>query len=227
MPRIGFIVSILSCSSDICVIGYPRSGCVWLARLLGDALDWPVVGFRGGADSLAAEGYDRPGPKRVVQSHFRPAFDCEFVHIVRDPRDVAVSAMAYWGWTLEHAMQVMIEGPGPLDLPPWRKYVETWMQPALVRYEDLSHGAVGELRWLVGEMARKTLVSVVQRQSFSVRRAEIERRGDEYPFGKQAQLKHMRRGQVGEWRRVFTPDMMRWALDAWGPILQDLNYERD
>ena len=55
--------------TEITVAGYPRSGNVWLCRLLGDALDVPVVGIAYGRDSLAAEGQERPNPGYVRQAH--------------------------------------------------------------------------------------------------------------------------------------------------------------
>jgi len=231
---------------DLLVCGYPRSGNVWVSRLLGDILDRPVVGIQG-TISLATEGKKRPGPGKVMQAHVYPG-ECErfwcgemqidlrhrgnrkLVVVVRDPRDVLVSAAAFWNWSLEETMQRMIEGPGPLELPSWRVYVEAWLNKRIpiMRYEDFCHDAKTELANLLGaleEEPRKPLEEVVHRQSFDVKRAEMERYGDTYPFGKEAQLQHLRKGGTGEWQSELPSHMKRLALTVWRRPLAILGYE--
>ena len=224
----------------ILIAGYPRSGNVWIARLLGDALDRPIDG-----GSLAAEGQDRPGLGRVMQAHFWPGTerkplqingqlrqDKRPILVVRDPRDVLVSAAAYWDWTLEQAFGYMVEGPGPLNLPSWRTYVEAWLQERvpIVRYEDFHQDALGELNRLLeklGDEPRKPLEEVVERQSFAVKRAEMDNKGDDYPFGRTAQLRHLRRGSTGEWRTALPSSLARKATTAWLSLLSRLGYHHE
>jgi hypothetical protein len=219
------------------VCGYPRSGNVWISRLLGDALDLPVVGIKGGRDSLAAEGKERRGKGYVKQAHLWPGDsghlrvnldkhkDCIFLLMVRDPRDVAVSAAHYWKWTLDETLDKMIEGPGPLELPPWSVFVESWLKQyvPILRYEEFHQGAKKELTRVLEHLElepQKDLDEVVNRQSFTVKRAELDRRGNRYPFGRTAQLKHMRKGTVGEWKDAFSPEQVKrttvWKLKRLG-----------
>ncbi|KPL21160.1 MAG: hypothetical protein AMJ93_10255 [Anaerolineae bacterium SM23_84] len=232
---------------DILVCGYPRSGNVWISRLLGDALDRPVVG-KNGALSLATGGKNRPGPYRIMQAHVYPepskqfwngnridlerGGDRKYVFVVRDPRDVLVSSAAFWGWSLEETMQKMVEGPGPQGLPPWRTFVEAWFNRRIpsMRYEDFHQDAKTQLANLLDalkEQPRKPLDEVVYRQSFDVMRAEMERYGDTYPFGRDAQLRHLRKGGTGEWETELPLHMARLALTLWKRPLTILGYYQE
>ena len=83
----------------IVVAGYPRSGNVWMARLLGDVLDRRVVGIGGGDGTLAAEGKDRPLNGQVMQNSntsqmiFKIPYLISFIskHITLSPGDVILT----------------------------------------------------------------------------------------------------------------------------------------
>ena len=207
---------------EINVCGYPRSGNVWLSRMLGEALDVRVVGVHGGRDSLAAEGFDRKGKGYVKQAHYWPgeegnlAIDLEkkegiFLHIIRNPLDIAVSSTHYWGWSIDKALDKMVDGPGPLELPPWADYVESWLKHyvPILRYEDFHKDAEGEIERILYYLElepKKNLGEVVRNQSFAIKRRQIERGGNKLPFGRAAQLKHMRKGLVGDWRNELSKE---------------------
>ena len=229
---------------EITVCGYPRSGNCWIARLLGEALDVKVVGIKGGRDSVAAEGLDRPGDGYVKQAHLWPGHggglrvdlenkdDHIFLHIVRDPRDIAVSAAHYWDWSLDKALDKMIEGPGPLDLPSWATYVRAWMayRIPILRYEDFHEDTKWELTKVLNHLGlepQKDLAAVVENQSFPVKRAELERRGNRYPFKRTAQLKHIRSGKVGEWGKELSIPQKQRAFAAWRRLLHRLGYYQE
>jgi len=130
----------------IIVVGYPRSGNTWLARLIGNVLQAPVTGVKK-ALPLAQEGLDRKSPHRVFQLHMRPhrgpcdhrqaivsaaSFcldnwrDERVAFIVRDPRDVAVSAAAYWRQKLDVTVRRMADAKHPMPFGPWEKFVLAW-----------------------------------------------------------------------------------------------------
>jgi hypothetical protein len=232
---------------DLIVAGYPRSGNVWLSRLLGDALNRPVIG-KNGAMSLATEGRDRDNKDVVMQAHVYPVSgkqfwngngidlkrreDRQFVCVVRDPRDVLVSAAAFWGWSLEETMEKMVNGPGPLDLPPWRTFMEAWFNKRIpiVRYEDLCRDAEGEIGRLLAQLKLKPendLMHVVHRQAFKTKRADILEHGDGYAFGKEAQLRHLRKGGTGEWHDALPVHLKRLALTMWRRPLTILGYHQE
>ena len=226
---------------EITVCGWPRSGNCWVARLLGEALGVKVVGIKGGRDSIAAEGFERTSPGYVKQAHLWPnggkhlRVDVErnnghiFLLVVRNPRDVAVSMSHYWEKTIDEALDQMIEGPGPIDLPHWRTYVESWLKHyvPILRYEDFYYDTEDSLRQVLeflGLEPQKDLAEVVAHQSFAVKKAEMKRRGNRYPFGKVAQLKHLRSGKTGEWEDVFSDEQKDRTRIAWNGLLGRLGY---
>lgn len=231
--------------ADLLVCGYPRSGTVWISRLLGDVLDRPVVG-KGGTLSLATEGKKRPGPGRVMQAHVylgqgkqfwcaNSQIDLQFkgdrkvLLVVRDPRDVLLSVAAFWNWSLEETMHKMADGPGPVEMPPWKAYVDSWLNSRvpIVRYEDFhadAEAALCTLLAVLNEVPKRPLGEVVERQSFAAKRAEMEQYGDTYPFGRAAQLQHLRRGETGEWRTALPSHLARQVLSLWKRQLSILGY---
>jgi len=209
--------------------------------MLGEALDVKVVGINGGRGSIAAEGFDRGGKGYVKQAHYWPgeegnlSIDLDekegiFLHMIRNPLDIAVSAAHYWGWSLDETLDKMIQGPGPLELPPWSVYVDSWFKHyvPILRYEDFHEDAVGELGKILDYLElkpQKNLHEVVIHQSFSIKRKALERSGDKYPFGREAQLQHMRRGAIGDWQQEFSREQEKRARTAWNGILRKGGYD--
>lgn len=225
---------------ELVVCGYPRSGNCWLARLLGEALDVKVVGISGGRGSIAAEGFDRKGKGYVKQAHLWPGKEGhlrvdldkqgqeQYILMIRDPRDVAVSIAAYWNRTLDAALDWMIEGPGPLELPPWAVFVDAWLAHgpyAIVRYEDLHRDARGTLEGILEHRWHTPLDEVIAHQAFHAKKHEMRRRGNAYPFGRRAQLAHLRKGNTGEWKEVFSGDQAQRAQSTWEPFLHRFGYD--
>jgi hypothetical protein len=87
---------------SIIICGYPKSGTTWLSRLVADMVDCPLLGNWGfvGQQSQYVEGTERVSAFNCYKSHHQWAQlqdtlrkgDCRLLYIVRDPRDVAISA---------------------------------------------------------------------------------------------------------------------------------------
>ena len=87
------------------VIGYPKSGCTWLTRLVAELLGCPVSGFVGDSndDDMAAEGRSRLSPHRVLRGHQQSqdlapylSANSKIIYVVRDPRDAIISGAHYF-----------------------------------------------------------------------------------------------------------------------------------
>ncbi|MFN2507420.1 MAG: sulfotransferase domain-containing protein, partial [Chthoniobacterales bacterium] len=84
----------------ILVVGYPKSGCTWIARLVAELIGCPVAGFwKSDKEEIAMEGKERVSEFAVYKSHHTFAelgmdplrSEIRVIYVIRDPRDVAVS----------------------------------------------------------------------------------------------------------------------------------------
>ncbi len=239
--------------TEILVVGFPKSGNTWLSRLLSDALDWPVRGIQD-ARPLAECGADRDDGNVIRQLHLYPdsftglpavpnqwtfntaALNGEhkIVHIIRDPRDVAVAINHYWGIkNLQHTIVTVVgKGQHPLWGMGWSEYINAWRkvpQALETRYEWLHEDTLLELRRIldmIGLKPVKPLDEVIRRQSLKATRERINKDDDiNYAHGKGAQLTNLRGGRVGDWRAEFSDQNRQAAADLFTLELLDLGYE--
>lgn len=242
---------------DIIVVGYVKSGNTWLSRLIGDILDSPVTGWKS-AKPIAEEGLDRKGDYVVRQLHLKPIMsDCDemlpsatelcipkynsdvrLVHIIRDPRDVAVSVKYYWDLPdIKTALDCMKHGEPPLKgIGAWDVFVDTWRKIAnvlvpmpTIYYESLHDHTYMQMYWLLNTLniPRPTEAFVhaaIIRQSFDVKKAFLTKSGDRLNYGKKVQVKNLRKGQVGDWENHFTEEDRKLADEYFGKMMLKLGY---
>lgn len=243
--------------TEIIVTGYPKSGNTWLTRLLSDALDYPVTGIDN-AIPLAADQQERNGDGLIRQLHLVPRRNNEarfvasryylnpnnhngerVIHIIRDPRDMAVAIKEYWELADIYTTitNVMATGAWPLWGMGWPEWMQDWRSTDLpyieTRYEWLHADTEKEIRRLCDDMGLtivKPLAEVIERQSIDVKRKALRDTDDQafyLPHGKGAQLQNLRGGRVGDWRERFGPDDKQAALEVFSDWLIRLGYESD
>ncbi len=99
----------------IIICGYPKSGSTWLTRLTADVVGCPVAGFwnQPRNNEIAIEGENRVSDFVCYKSHHSYCQLLEsfmvngnntekVIYIVRDPRDVIVSALHYFNKPFAH-----------------------------------------------------------------------------------------------------------------------------
>lgn len=196
---------------------------------------------------VATEGQDRPGPYIVRKGHFvlidddtgpvvprlhrlawRQLAGERIVFLVRDPRDICVSGAWHWRQTPEKFLDRMIKGD-VARCGRWDEYCDKWMTKldfdenftALV-YESLLANPIQCIPRVLSDLDilwnHKIVYTVVKRQSFATRKAQI---GND---PKELRRNNMRKGIVGDWRNHFTPEMNDKIWDEFGWMMERLGY---
>ena len=200
----------------------------------------------GGGPCADRERADRPVGGRA-------AVDLARVHIdalVRDAaveradgveRDVAVSAAAFFGTTIEAAVDILAAekyvlayspgGPSrqlPQLLGGWSTHVTSWLDGdfplLLVRYEDLLDDPVASLRKIVeflGIPGEHVEAAVTATHFDQLARQEQQQGFRENPHAKD---KFFRSGKAGEGKLRLTPEQLVRIETAHGAVMKRLGY---
>ncbi len=179
------------------------------------------------ADGLVAIGEKTPDNLMHLQRLWAIYPDARFVHIIRDPRDGAISGFARFRSKL------------PEDMTRERyvdEYSRTWKERILkarelakdrryleIRYEAM-HAAPEEttgalLRFLGASDAEASIRTALDAASFE-RLSGGRKRGQEDPDS------HYRRGEVGGWRDVLNDGELAAADRNAGPLMAEFGYSR-
>lgn len=165
------------------------------------------------------------------------------VHLVRDPRDVAVSAMHHWGLSLDstiarlnNAGQWLAEeaSSGPLvsqQLSDWTGHTRGWLDCPLlvltVRYEDLLADTPRVFRQILDHIGlavdEARVAQAVEQCRFDRLQAQERDRG----FAERrrnATAPFFRAGRAGGWRQVLTDAQCASLVAAHGELMRELGY---
>ena len=171
-----------------------------------------------------------PDRHTIVLEHLT---DERVVIMLRDTRDVAVSAAHHWRRDLTTTLHCMARGEWPLRHGGgWCKWVRGWQEQwdsitFFVKYTRLStdpHERLSTALEYLGATEETNLIDVITRQSITARRAYTEQHGDGLNYGKEFQLQFLRKGVVGDWKNHFTPEHRRLAEGYFGRMMRELGY---
>ncbi len=222
---------------------FPKSGGTWLSRMLASALDLPFE-----------DNVDPPVRASVMKGHFlRPGGLKNTVIVWRDGRDVMVSLYHHCYFKFEdrpynHGLVDLMRHTHPFDdyeavaenLPAfieqqfarpmtplftWTRFVDVWAGrrgAVHTSYEALRRDPVAELgrivEGLTGEPGEpEAIAAAVDRHSFARQKAAA---GD-------ARRSFVRKGSVGDWKNLFSPELSRRFEELAGGALDALGYARD
>lgn len=274
-------------SEPIYVVGFPKSGNTWLARLMADVLQVPVLsGVMRGGPEIASEINKTISSQdqykfNIQKIHFEPEvffneIDSEpkrIIYIYRDFRDVVISAFFYFKWGMNGEAGVRKENLSNLLKKPinalryfinrrkllkfiksfslsglenignWSQHIAKWQgvsekRPEInmifVSYEELLKDTENITSQILDELelpnpSSKELADAVQRQSFASTKERLEKITDdaEIPFGKEFNVKFLRKGLTGDWRNFLSPQMGKFINNCHDEMLFDLGYVDD
>ncbi len=179
--------------------------------------------------------------------HGEPVFPAEatqgVIHIVRDPRDVAVSVGHHWGVGLETAIDRLndsaywtaLEADNPQIpqfLSDWSGHTQSWMQsnmPGLrLRYEDMRLDPVAcfrEVLDFVGwDVDEHRLQRAVNACAFERLQAQEQKEGFREKLAS-ATAGFFRQGQSGGWRSVLSMAQAQRVVQCHGRVMRELGYQ--
>jgi hypothetical protein len=246
---------------NLIVLGYPKSGTTWLTRLTAELIGCPVKGFWSQPDNpeAAIEGRERDSNYRCFKAHHSyPKLLNTFsdfangsekvIYIVRDPRDVAISATHYFDqlrgkkilqrlrlpWLynkltlltkLTRFCDIISHGGGPVWLSPsWGEHAREYMESdaLIIKYEDLLTEPFREceriLNFLEIERSENKIRESIFAQSFEKKKKTFI---NDKIYHKASDL---RVGSAKQWKNILSEKQNKMIVSACGDVMQRLGY---
>jgi hypothetical protein len=214
---------------NILVVGYPKSGNTWTARLLAEVIGCPSAGFLGEPKNPQSpnDGSDRVSDYRVFKAHHsyrqlkRTGIPVEkIIYVIRDPRDIAVSGAFFFDQeNSENALQAITPaffekmvnalcfgGSYAWCALPWVHHLVGYLngkpEVCTVRYEDLLTDGESELQRILEFLGVKA--SLIKIRS-AIKNHSFDRAKQSAISANQKSLDRlMRRGVHGEYTQYLS-----------------------
>ncbi len=242
---------------DIFIVSYPKSGNTWTRFLLGNLIyeNEPIT-FANVEDRvpslyLYSSRKLRKLP-RILKSHdcFDPRYKT-VIYIVRDPRDVLVSAYHYArklkilpaDQPIEDFLPGLLDGTfrsGVLVDPRWGSWhdnVASWLAMRhnrkflLLRYEDMLEDPERELakvaEFLKIPSTPARLARAVKLSSAEHMRELEKTQSSAWTLTKdtRSDIAFVRKARSGTWQSELSPAAVEKIEAAWGPLMRTLGYK--
>ncbi len=239
---------------SVVVATHHKTGTVWMDgvfKAIARATGVQCMDFSSGYECLAAASR-KPLILLSVDSNFRDCAelierdDVRVLHVVRDPRDVLISAMHYHGKSTESWLHELTPGYDDATYQRRLRAQPTKFDRYVFEMEHSTAGTLHDLlNWRYGRANCFEARYEELRQDFQLRywrRVSTFLGFDEREqaiagrcfwrnslFGGLSRIgnRHVRSGDVSQWRREFTPELARAFLRRFPGALQSLGYEAD
>lgn len=240
-------------NDDTFIVSYPKSGNTWTRFLLGNLISPRGASFKNIEEIIPdiyqhnAEILEKIQSPRVLKSHeyFDPRYR-KVIHIIRDPRAVAVS---YWyhqikfrevdkTCSLEDFVDwFVLKGN---EYGTWSSHTEGWLNARqnnrnilLVRYEDLISNPEKELEKIARHMdlniSDALIKNAIMNSSFDrMRSLEKEQSKDWKPLQKtRKEMSFVRKGRSDSWKDELTPAAIKKIELHFGKAMAKAGYQND
>jgi len=248
----------------VVVCGYPKSGTSWLTKLTADLLECPVSGmWRGGSrhpfksaedNSVNFECYKSHLPVFKIQNNRTNRYNADkIIYIVRDPRDVIISAAHYFNTSSHYlkwqsvfkklrirriasfllnrtdyqvALECVTKGGKIVNMEiPWHEHVLGFLETEhlIVRYEDLLSNPQDELKNIQEYVGVNLEKPKLEK---IIRKHSFNRKKNKYKRdGNKKGLQFLRAGESGQWEKRLTSCQVQEVSNACNSTLHRLGYE--
>ncbi len=211
--------------------GFPLLGRDHLLFLLASAIGFQMAQYSP-APSIRVVGEKSPSSIRALPLLREMFPKAKILHIIRDGRDVAVSA---WFHNLRVTPDEARKRFGTLS-----KFIQmtaaTWMddvkigrqfgqshptQYAEVKYEDLQQDTPGEVRRLLDFLDVKVDEQII---ADCCQAGAFDKLSGGRAQGEESRSSHFRKGSVGDWRNHFDDQATKFFESQAGDLLRQLGY---
>lgn len=166
------------------------------------------------------------------------------IHLVRDPRDIAVSFAEFFDCDQDEAIARMADPRYRLDFDPdaaagpqlpillldWSSHCRSWltaeeMPRLLIRYEDLLNDPVGEFSKMAAFAGLPTAAERIAAAVEATRFDRLKARDRQEGFALRGDGRsHFRVGRAGGWQAALTPTQVRRIERDHGEMMVRLGY---
>jgi hypothetical protein len=235
----------LSIPPRIVVVEYPKSGGTWLVSLLGDCLDLPKRDIYVGDGYQIFDVHKHPwyqgldslelAEACVIKSHELPDsslhnFPAQYLHLVRDGRDVVVSKYFYErDFCVQNGIYQSFDIPFEEYLVKtaieWQEFVLAWLEQDVVLcwYEDLLRAPFETLTQTLIKLDKPVEPTQVKQAIELGHKDKMKQALDEtFPHNT-----FVRKATAGDWRNHFSKAQSITFDRLAGNALWVLGYEKE